>query len=108
MDWVGRVVGEGLLFRSMAVLGIVHRIVESPMSYHVAKTLVFNRVKNSIGFDHCHIFISGAAPLSRDTAEFFLSLDIPIGEMYGMSETSGPHTAFTMDNLRMLRYWPPG
>ncbi|XP_028014930.1 long-chain-fatty-acid--CoA ligase ACSBG2 isoform X2 [Eptesicus fuscus] len=77
-------------------------LVESPMSYHVAKTLVFNRVKNSIGFDHCHIFISGAAPLSPETAEFFLSLDIPIGEMYGMSETSGPHTVCAFDNLKML------
>lgn len=74
------------------------------MSYHVAKALVFNRIRNSIGFDHCHLFISGAAPLSPETAEFFLSLDIPIGEMYGMSESSGPHTISAVDSIRMLRY----
>ncbi|EPQ19040.1 Long-chain-fatty-acid--CoA ligase ACSBG2 [Myotis brandtii] len=77
-------------------------IHDAPMSYHVAKALVFNRIRNSIGFDHCHLFISGAAPLSPETAEFFLSLDIPIGEMYGMSESSGPHTVYNFDNLRML------
>ncbi|XP_059551240.1 long-chain-fatty-acid--CoA ligase ACSBG2 isoform X1 [Myotis daubentonii] len=77
-------------------------IHDTPMSYHVAKALVFNRIRNSIGFDHCHLFISGAAPLSPETAEFFLSLDIPIGEMYGMSESSGPHTVSAVDNIRVL------
>ncbi|XP_016053395.1 PREDICTED: long-chain-fatty-acid--CoA ligase ACSBG2 [Miniopterus natalensis] len=75
---------------------------DSSMSYRIARTLVFNRVKSTLGFDHCHIFISGAAPLSPDTSEFFLSLDIPIGEIYGMSESTGPHTASNWDNYRIL------
>uniref|UniRef100_A0A2K5XMX9 long-chain-fatty-acid--CoA ligase n=1 Tax=Mandrillus leucophaeus TaxID=9568 RepID=A0A2K5XMX9_MANLE len=75
---------------------------DTPMSYRVAKTLVFSKVKTSLGLDHCHSFISGAVPLNQETAEFFLSLDIPIGELYGLSESSGPHTISNQNNYRLL------
>ena len=78
------------------------------MSYRMAKALVFTKIKNSLGLDHCRIFISGAAPLNQETSEFFLSLDIPIGEVYGMSESSGPHTISTPANYKLLRYQSPG
>lgn len=71
----------------------------------MAKALVFTRVRRALGFDHCHFFISGAGPLSPQTSEFFLSLDIRVCEMYGMSESSGPHNASDPDNYRILRYW---
>uniref|UniRef100_A0A0D9RBG6 long-chain-fatty-acid--CoA ligase n=1 Tax=Chlorocebus sabaeus TaxID=60711 RepID=A0A0D9RBG6_CHLSB len=74
----------------------------TPMSYRVATTLVFSKVKTSLGLDHCHSFISGAVPLNQETAEFFLSLDIPIGELYGLSESSGPHTISNQNNYRLL------
>ncbi len=35
---------------------------------------------------------SRAAPISRSTLEFFLSLGVPIYEVYGMSECTGPAT----------------
>ncbi|XP_069353014.1 long-chain-fatty-acid--CoA ligase ACSBG2 isoform X1 [Eulemur rufifrons] len=75
---------------------------ETTMSYRMAKRLVFSHVKSSLGLDHCHIFTSTAAPLTEETAEFFLSLDIPISEIYGMSETSGPHTVSTQNNYKFL------
>uniref|UniRef100_G3RWC0 long-chain-fatty-acid--CoA ligase n=1 Tax=Gorilla gorilla gorilla TaxID=9595 RepID=G3RWC0_GORGO len=74
----------------------------TPVSYRMAKTLVFSKVKTSLGLDHCHSFISGTAPLNQETAEFFLSLDIPIGELYGLSESSGPHTISNQNNYRLL------
>lgn len=90
-----------------ALLGIVHRTNDTSMSYHIAKKLVFNKVRSALGLDYCHSCISGAGPLRPETCEFFLSLDIPIGEMYGMSESSGPHTVSTKDNYRILRYRSP-
>jgi len=33
--------------------------------------------------------MTAAAPIMRDTLDFFASLNIPILEIYGMSETSG-------------------
>uniref|UniRef100_A0A8C2V6S2 long-chain-fatty-acid--CoA ligase n=1 Tax=Chinchilla lanigera TaxID=34839 RepID=A0A8C2V6S2_CHILA len=77
------------------------------MNYHVAKKLVFNKVRSSLGLDHCHSFLSVAAPLSQDTSEFFLSLDIPIGESYGLSESSGPHSVSSRANYRPLSCGKP-
>lgn len=78
------------------------------MSYRVAKALVFSKVRNALGLDQCQISISGAAPLNPETSEFFLSLDIPIGEMYGMSESTGPHTTSSRNNYKIHRYPPSG
>ena len=54
--------------------------------------LVYNKVKLQLGLDRCDIFGSGAAPISENVLSFFWSLDIPIIEGFGMSETSGIST----------------
>lgn len=77
-----------------------------PINYRVAKTLVFTKVRSALGLENCHSFVSGAAPLSQEVLEFFLSLDIPIGELYGLSECSGPHSISTPSTYRVLRYGP--
>uniref|UniRef100_A0A8C6MD70 Long-chain-fatty-acid--CoA ligase ACSBG2 n=1 Tax=Nothobranchius furzeri TaxID=105023 RepID=A0A8C6MD70_NOTFU len=60
--------------------------------YHVAKKLVFKKVRKALGLDRCTKCYTGAAPITKDTLEFFLSLNIPLYELYGMSESAGPHT----------------
>ena len=35
---------------------------------------------------------SAAAPIARSVLEFFLDFDIPLYELYGMSESTGPQT----------------
>ncbi|XP_008048614.1 long-chain-fatty-acid--CoA ligase ACSBG2 isoform X2 [Carlito syrichta] len=75
---------------------------DTPVNYNIAKNLVFSKIKHSLGLDRCHNFISAVAPLSQETAEFFFSLDIPIGEIYGLSESSGPHTLSSPTNYRFL------
>lgn len=65
----------------------------SVQSSHVEPILqVFSKVKANLGLDRCRISGVGAAPMAKETFEYFLSLDIPIYECYGMSETSGPQT----------------
>ncbi len=63
-----------------------------PLFYGLANKLVFSKVRAKLGLDRCKVQITSAAPISRDTLEFFLSLGIPIYEVYGMSECSGPAT----------------
>ena len=65
---------------------------EESYTYLLAKKLVFNRVKENLGLSHCKIIGVGAAPVAMDTFKYFLSLDIPLYECFGMSETSGPQT----------------
>ncbi|XP_022262876.1 long-chain-fatty-acid--CoA ligase ACSBG2 isoform X11 [Canis lupus familiaris] len=93
----GRIIG--LKVNTKRMFG-VH---DTTMSYRVAKALVFSKVRNALGLDQCQIPISGAAPLNPETSEFFLSLDIPIGEMYGMSESTGPHTTSSRNNYKIHR-----
>ncbi|XP_074059870.1 long-chain-fatty-acid--CoA ligase ACSBG2-like isoform X2 [Macrotis lagotis] len=72
------------------------------LSYHLAKWLMYSKVRDALGFDRCSQFFSGAAPITKDTLEFFLSLDIPVCELYGMSESTGPHTITHRDCFRLM------
>jgi len=75
------------------------RVAKSPL-YHVANALVFKKVRKQLGMDRARICVTSAAPISRDTLEFFLSLGVPICEVYGMSECTGPATASVPDRYR--------
>ena len=67
--------------------GVVRR--RRLICYPLARALVFKKVRAALGFDLCKIMISGAAPITEQTLKFFMSLDLPIMEGYGMSESSG-------------------
>lgn len=56
-----------------------------------------------MGLDRCSKCYTGAAPITKDTLEFFLSLDIPLYELYGMSESTGPHTISRPDAYKLTR-----
>ncbi|XP_053575846.1 long-chain-fatty-acid--CoA ligase ACSBG1 [Bombina bombina] len=62
-----------------------------PFLTTIADFLVLSKVRKTLGFSRCHKYFSGAAPISTETLEFFLGLNITLYEAYGMSETTGPH-----------------
>ncbi|KAG7513192.1 long-chain-fatty-acid-CoA ligase ACSBG2 isoform X1 [Solea senegalensis] len=76
-------------------------VSHTPLTYRVAKKLVFKKVRKALGLERCKKCFTGAAPITKDTLEFFLSLDIPLYELYGMSESSGPHTISLPDAYRL-------
>jgi long-chain acyl-CoA synthetase len=49
-------------------------------------------VRAQIGLDDCQVAFSGAAPIPLEVFTFFLELGLPMSEIYGMSECSGPMT----------------
>ena len=55
----------------------------------IARSLVISKVKNALGLDNLQLAVTGAAPISEGTLEFFASLGIVIYEVYGQSETTG-------------------
>ena len=63
-----------------------------PLLYPLADKLVFSKVRQRLGMDRCRLFFFSTAPMAIDTLEFFMSLGIPIAEIYGMSECTGPTT----------------
>ncbi|XP_030583871.1 long-chain-fatty-acid--CoA ligase ACSBG2 [Archocentrus centrarchus] len=71
------------------------------VSYQIAKQLVFKKVRKALGLDRCTKCYTGAAPITKDTLEFFLSLNITLFELYGMSESSGPHTISRRDAFKL-------
>ncbi len=53
----------------------------------LADKIVYAKIRSQMG-GRLRLLISGAAPLSRELAEFFFSIGIPVYEGYGLTETS--------------------
>lgn len=64
---------------------------EKSFLFTLAEKLILQKLRAELGFSSCVKFFSGAAPIGRETLQFFLGLNIRLYEAYGMSETSGPH-----------------
>ncbi|XP_048338080.1 long-chain-fatty-acid--CoA ligase ACSBG1 isoform X3 [Sphaerodactylus townsendi] len=62
-----------------------------PFRMRLADYLVLAKIRQALGFSQCQKHFSGAAPLPAEVMRFFLGLNIPLYEAYGMSETTGPH-----------------
>lgn len=69
------------------------RGLRCPLGMALARALVFSRLRRRLGLDRARICLVSAAPVTRETLDFFLSLEIPVLELYGMSECTGPATA---------------
>ncbi len=54
--------------------------------------LVFSKVRAQLGMDEVFVAVTAAAPISPDLLYFFQAIGIPLFELYGMSETTGPAT----------------
>ncbi|MCI4392639.1 hypothetical protein PGIGA_G00148130 [Pangasianodon gigas] len=73
-----------------------------PWGFTLANNIVFKRVRAALGMDRCKHCFTGAAPITKDTLEYFMSLNIPIYELYGMSESTGPHTMSCSDSFCIM------
>ncbi len=58
----------------------------------LASRLLHQKAKQAIGFDRVRYFACGAAPIPEETLHFLYGLDIPVRELWGMSETCGAGT----------------
>jgi long-chain-fatty-acid--CoA ligase ACSBG len=74
---------------------------DPPWGYWLANTLVFSKLRTALGLDRCRAQFSAAAPISREVTEFMMALNVPIYEIYGMSECTGPQTISTADHFKL-------
>jgi long-subunit acyl-CoA synthetase (AMP-forming) len=81
-----------------------------PWSYPIAERLVFSKVRARLGFDEARMLVVSAAPIAKETLDFFQSLGLPIMEFFGMSECTGPTTMSLPARYRLGRagYAIPG
>mmetsp|Transcript_17424 Transcript_17424/g.20239 ORF Transcript_17424/g.20239 Transcript_17424/m.20239 type:complete len:298 (-) Transcript_17424:472-1365(-) len=79
--------GKGLLNSKARMQNKDH-----PFGYSLAHFVVLGRVKKALGLEAAKLLIVGAAPMKASTFEYFASLDLPIVNLYGMSESTGPTT----------------
>ena len=54
--------------------------------------VAFSPVRTLIGIDAVEAAVTGAAPIPRMVLEWFNAIGVPMSEIYGMSESSGPMT----------------
>jgi long-chain acyl-CoA synthetase len=59
------------------------------------------QLKAQLGLDRVEWFVSGAAPIPVAVLEFFMALDVPICELWGMSETTAVATLNPREDIRI-------
>ncbi|KAF4317887.1 hypothetical protein JM18_007287 [Phytophthora kernoviae] len=65
--------------------------------FWIADYLLLSKIRHALGLDECTTFLTGAAATAPSVVHFFGSLNMPLYELYGLTESTGPHT-FSMPN----------
>ncbi len=82
-DWAINVARAAIKWRAYgesASLGLRLR-------WDIADRVVYSKIREGVG-GRMRAFISGGGPLSRELAEFFWSVGVPVYQGYGLTETS--------------------
>jgi long-chain acyl-CoA synthetase len=52
----------------------------------------FASIREMLGLDQCEVAITGAAPIPPEVLRWYRAIGVPLSEIYGMSENTGPMT----------------
>jgi long-chain acyl-CoA synthetase len=65
---------------------------EQKKTWEFLDAVAFSTVRQLVGLDELELAITGAAPIPAEMLEWFRAIGVPLAEIYGMSESSGPMT----------------
>jgi long-chain acyl-CoA synthetase len=65
---------------------------EQTETWNFLDAVAFSPARDMIGLDDARYVVTGAAPISREVLRWFTAIGVPMSEVYGMSESSGPMT----------------
>jgi long-chain acyl-CoA synthetase len=65
---------------------------EQRKTWEFLDAVAFSTVRQLVGLDQLELAITGAAPIPGEMLEWFRAIGVPLAEIYGMSESSGPMT----------------
>jgi long-chain acyl-CoA synthetase len=106
-----RMTAEGAVYVSTAVVEMRQAgeepIEEMTHGLHAAEEQLFGPLRAALGLDQCVFFISGAAPINVDILKFFHAVNIPIAEVYGQTEGSGPTSLNPRERIKIGTVGPP-
>ncbi len=68
---------------------------------------LFSQLRKQLGLDEALAVNAGAAPTPLEVLEFFHAIGIPVGELWGMSETCGLGTINPPDRIKLGTVGPP-
>jgi long-chain acyl-CoA synthetase len=80
------------------------RMLDS-LCFSIARGAMFPAIRKSLG-PNLKALICGSAPLSVETQLFFVMLGIPVLQVYGLTETTGPCTMDDPDHFEAGRVGP--
>lgn len=63
---------------------------EEEQTYEFLDSVAFSGVRELLGLDALEVAISGAAPIPPDLLTWYRAIGVPMSEIYGMSENTGP------------------
>ncbi len=75
--------------------------------YKLFDKLVYSKVKEGLGLGDCRVAVSGAAPIASEVLDFFAGFGLPIYEVYGQSEDTGPTTFNVAGKAKFGTVGPP-
>lgn len=81
------------MYTLVCVFTFMYKIYVFLAPTHISPTKPIPTVKANLGLHHTKMCITSAAPIAVEVLEYFASLDIPILELFGQSECTGPHTS---------------
>lgn len=65
---------------------------EEQETYDFLDAVAFKTIRELVGLDQLFAAITGAAPIPPEMLSWFRTIGVPLSEIYGLSETSGPAT----------------
>lgn len=71
------------------------------IQYRLARNLILAKAKQALGLSRCRTLCSAAAPMSVEIKQYFMSLDLPIIEAFGMSESGGAHCVSSPESFNL-------
>ncbi len=58
-------------------------------------------LRAKLGLDQCEIAVTSTAPIPLDVLAFYAAIGLPLTEVWGMSELTGPHTATPQGSIKL-------
>ncbi|MBI3149709.1 MAG: long-chain fatty acid--CoA ligase [Betaproteobacteria bacterium] len=77
------------------------------LGFALANLLVLAKLRKRLGFDRVRTAVSGAAAISPDVLRFYHALGVPLRQIYGQTEGSGPTSCHRGDIIDPANAGPP-